>query len=126
MTLRAVLSAAMKAQSLTLGLVFGLLGCSQYAVLGITASHVTMVQVTPAADTLTSIGETRQLIALAKDQNGLVLNGVKIFWSSSNAGVVSVDPSGMATARSNGKATITASVGVTTGVAVLTVAEGPH
>jgi hypothetical protein len=116
----------MNARWLGLGLALSLLGCSQDAILGITASYVTVVQVTPAADTLTTIGETRQLVALAKDQSGLVLNGVKIFWSSSNAGVVSVDASGMATARANGRATITASVGVTTGTAVLTVAEREH
>jgi len=98
-----------------------LLACGVGTLLGVSHPTVTKVQVTPAADTLTAIGATRQFVALAIDQYGRVVNGIAISWNSSNAAVASVDASGKATARANGQATIGASVGVATGLAVLTV-----
>ena len=78
-------------------------------------STVASIVVTPAADTLTALGQTSQLAAVAKDASGTTLSGVTIVWHSSAPGTVSVDSaSGRATAVANGNATITASAGATT------------
>ena len=98
-----------------------LLGCG--SLLGVSHATVTTVRVTPAGDTLTTIGATRQFMAVATDQYGHVVNGVNVSWNSSNAAVATVSATGMATARANGQATIGASVGVITGLAVLTVKQ---
>ena len=83
---------------------------------------VASVVVTPAADTLTALGQTRTLQAVAKDANGTPIPGKTFAWASAQPGVASVDPgSGLARAVANGQATITATVDGVTGQATLIV-----
>ena len=70
-----------------------------------TASNVS---ITPNRDTLTAIGATRQLTAVAKDANGNALSGRTFTWTSLQPTVASVSDMGLVTAVGNGTATITA------------------
>lgn len=86
------------------------------------APVVASVVVTPGADTLTALGQTRQLTALAKDASGAVISGKTFAWTSTAPTTVSIDAaSGLATALGNGQATLTASVEGKSGQAVLLV-----
>src|SRR4029078_4322094 len=78
------------------------------------------IVVTPATDTLSAFGETVQLSAVAQDNIGNVIPGVAFAWSSSAGGVISISSSGVATAVTNGSATITAEVSGVTGSTSLT------
>lgn len=110
-TLRAVLSVGLL--SFTLGLV----ACGGEDPTGPPAGgngggeeQVATVEVTPGADTLTALGDTRELQAVARDTEGEVVTGVDFTWSSTDDSVVTVDDSGVVTAQTNGTAEITASV----------------
>ena len=82
------------------------------------------VQVTPGFDTLTALGQTHQLAAVAKDASGTPISGKTFTWASSAPSVVSVDAAtGLATAVANGDAKITATVGDKSGQAALTVEQ---
>jgi hypothetical protein len=72
-------------------------------------TEVATVVVTPANQTLHSLGETTALTALAKDARDYDLDGRAITWTSSATNVVSVE-SGTATAVNNGEAVITATI----------------
>jgi uncharacterized protein YjdB len=61
------------------------------------------------------IGTTRQLIAGPVNEDGRYVGGQTVTWSSSNSAVVEVSPAGLATARSSGNVTITASAGGASG-----------
>lgn len=85
---------------------------------------VARVDVLPGADTMTALAQTRTFTAVAKDAQGNVISGKSFSWSSSAAGVASVDPAtGVVTAVANGDATIRAGVEGVTGQATLTVAQ---
>lgn len=88
-----------------------------------TTPVATSVTVSAASLTLTSIGQTQQLTAIVRDQNGQTMASVTVTWSSSNLGVVSVDNSGFVTAVANGTATITAAAGSAIGTASASVAQ---
>jgi hypothetical protein len=79
--------------------------------------------VTPAADTLGSLGETVQLNATAQDANGDSVSGQTFTWTSSNEGVTTVSSTGLVTAVGNGAATITAAAQGIPGTAMLTVMQ---
>ena len=81
------------------------------------------IVVTPATAELTALGETVQLSAEVRDQNGQVMDGVTVTWASSAAGVAKVDAAGLVTAAANGTATITATAGTVSGTAGITVAH---
>jgi hypothetical protein len=71
------------------------------------------VTLSPAAPTLTAIGQTVQLTAEARRADNTVINGapwpgVKYTWVSGDETVVTVDTTGLVTAVGNGTATITA------------------
>jgi uncharacterized protein YjdB len=66
------------------------------------------VVVSPASATLNLVGQTTQLTAQLFAAGRVPVFGVGVTWSSSNAGVVSVDANGQVTALSAGEATITA------------------
>lgn len=66
------------------------------------------VDVTPADDTLTAVGETRQLDAASVDANGHPVQEVTYAWASSSEAVATVDGSGLATAEGEGATQITA------------------
>ena len=87
--------------------------------------RATTVTVTPATAELTALGETVRFSAEVRDQNGRVLAGVSVAWSSADASVATIDASGLATAVGNGTATITAATGSIQGTARVTV-DAPH
>ena len=83
----------------------------------------TTVAVTPATTQLTALGATVQLTAEVRDQNGQVMAGAAVSWSSSNAAVATVDAQGLVTAAGNGTATITATAGSASGTATVAVRQ---
>lgn len=79
----------------------------------------TSIAASPDPITLVSIGQTQQITASVKDQNGNTMSGQTITYSSNASGVASVSNSGLVTAVSSGNATITlAAAGLTEQVAV--------
>lgn len=68
------------------------------------------ITVSPTSATLWRAGATLQLTATVLDQNGEAMAGAAMSWSSGNASVASVSPSGMVTAVTEGSAEITAEV----------------
>jgi uncharacterized protein YjdB len=85
---------------------------------------IVSIVVTPPAATITGIGGTQQFTATALDAQGDVVPGVTFQWSSSNAGIASVNGAGLATAIAAGGTTITATAHGVSGHAALTVALG--
>ena len=83
----------------------------------------TTVAVTPANAELTALGETMRFSAEVRDQNGQVMAGAAVTWSSSDDSVATVDASGLATAMGNGTATITAAAGSASGSAIAVVMQ---
>ena len=81
------------------------------------------MNVTPATAQLTALGATVQLSANVRDQNGNVMTGVTVTWSTSAAAVATVNASGLVTAAGNGTTTITAMAGSSQGTAQVTVAQ---
>lgn len=79
------------------------------------------VEVSPSADTVEVLGATRQFTATARDQNGVVIPGVKFVWTSSDTAVASVDATGLTRTRSEGLTTIVAAVSSVQGSASLLV-----
>ena len=82
------------------------------------------VSVSPASATLSALGETVQLAAEVRDQNGRPMAGATVSWASSADSVVTVSPAGLARAAGNGAATVTASAGASaSGTAAVTVMQ---
>ncbi|MBI4501572.1 MAG: Ig-like domain-containing protein [Gemmatimonadetes bacterium] len=61
-----------------------------------------VVSIVPVADTLVSIGETRQPAVDIRNGRGASLSRGSVSWSSDNTAVATVDLSGTVTARGNG------------------------
>lgn len=80
------------------------------------------VGVTPAHDTLESLGDTVRLAASITDQRGTALIGASLTWSSENPAVATVDSSGVAVAQAPGSTYIVAHVGEKSGRSRLVVA----
>ena len=83
----------------------------------------TTLTVSPAMAELIALGATVQLTAEVHDQNGQVMAGATVTWSSSDASVATVGASGLVTAAGEGMATITANAGPASGSAVVTVKQ---
>lgn len=90
---------------------------------GPSVPEVATIQVTPATGTLTAIEDTLQLQAAAYDPDGNQIPGTAFSWASSPPDVVSVDATGLATARGGGVATVTASAGDASGAAEIHVVQ---
>ena len=88
-------------------------------------SRPTTVVVSPATVELAASGETVQLTAEVRDQNGGLMVGVAVRWSTSDPSVASVNASGLVTGVGEGVATITARAGSGEGTAEVRVA-GPE
>ena len=88
-------------------------------------SRATTLTVTPATAEQAALGATVQLTAEVRDQNGTVMSGATVSWSSSAPAVATADGSGLVTATGNGTATITATAGSASGTAAVTVAQVP-
>lgn len=90
------------------------------------APVVTSVEVSPLTGPL-FITDTLQLTATVKDQNGAVMTGKTVTWSSSNATLATVSSSGLVIGVGAGAVTISALVDARTGTAQLTVSDpGPR
>lgn len=87
---------------------------------GNTPAPVASVTVDPEAATLNA-GDTRTLTARAFAANGSPLMGRSVAWSSNDTSVISVSASGIATARKDGEATVTALIEGKAGRSTLTV-----
>lgn len=83
----------------------------------------TRIVITPPSATLNSIGQTIQLSARVLDQNGAVISGAPVTWTSSDAGVATVSNQGLVTAVQNGSAVITARSGSVAGTVSVAVAQ---
>lgn len=83
---------------------------------GPTEPSVGQVEVTVGAAQI-AVGQTTQATATVRDGDGNVLSGRPVTWSSSPAGLVTVDADGVVTAVATGMATITAESGGRTGSA---------
>ena len=83
----------------------------------------TTVTVTPATHPLTALDATVQLTAEVRDQNGQVMAGAGVTWTSSATSIATVGGSGLVTAAGNGTATITATAGSVSGSATVTVSQ---
>ena len=84
---------------------------------------LTSIAVAPGAPTLTSLRQTQQLTATARDQKGNPMSGKMFRWTSSNPAVVTVSPTGLVTAVADGHATVSAAAENVTGTANVTVAR---
>ncbi len=84
--------------------------------------HVAAIDVSPALDTLTAVGETRQFSAVPRDSSGAAMTGQTVAWSSTDPGVATVTASGMASAVGDGTTTISATASGVTGQATVVVA----
>jgi hypothetical protein len=82
------------------------------------------VTVTPASTSI-QVGQTTQLAAVAKDSDGVVLNGRPVSWSSSNGLMATVTSAGLVTGHTGGSATITATSEGQNGTAAITVTVPP-
>lgn len=80
---------------------------------------------TPAKSTI-MLGETVQLSATGKDQNGNAFQVPSFTWTSSNTAVATVDANGLVTAAGGGQAIISAASGTVKGDFALTVQGALH
>ena len=95
---------------------------------GVTIAQLaTGVRVTPAVDTLRAVGDTLRLSAVALDRNGNEVEDTDYIWSAPHPSVVTVDDSGLVTARGPGTGEIrvkaTRAGANYIGVATITVVE---
>ncbi|MHB1297851.1 MAG: Ig-like domain-containing protein [Gemmatimonadaceae bacterium] len=81
---------------------------------------VASVTVNPASASI-RVGETPLFSATVRDASGSVLTGRSISWSSTNAAVATISPTGVVTGIAVGTTTIRATSGGVTGSATLTV-----
>jgi hypothetical protein len=81
---------------------------------------VTMVTVSPAA-TSVPVGANSALQATVKDQDGNVMIGQTVTWSTNNPAAATVNSSGVVTGVAAGSASITATCSGVTGTAAITV-----
>src|SRR6185503_17791650 len=85
---------------------------------------VTTVSVSPASASI-GVGATSALQATVKDQNGNVMSGQTVTWSTSNAGVATVNSNGVVSGIAAGSATSTANASGVSGTSAITVTAAP-
>src|SRR2546428_5560242 len=99
-------------------------GTSDSGVVTVAQVPVATVAVTPAATSAT-VGQMVQLTATPQDSTGAPLAGRVVTWSTSNAGVATVNGSGLVTGVVAGPATITATSEGKSVASAITVASVP-
>ena len=85
---------------------------------------IASVSITASSQTISALGATTQLTAVARDGKGRELGGQTFTWTSSNSSVASVS-GGLVTAMGNGVASISAEAGGITGKTDITVQQVP-
>ena len=98
-------------------------GASANAAVTVSAGTVSAVSVSPGSASLVA-GATQQLVANLTDNTGSAVAGQTVTWTSSDASIVSVSSTGLATAAHTGSATVTATAGGVSGQSTVTVAAG--
>lgn len=83
----------------------------------------TTISVSSSSVSLTSIGQSAQLDATVRDQNGGAMPGESVTWSSGNTGVATVSASGLVTAVGNGSTQLSATSGTLNTSATVTVEQ---
>ena len=83
----------------------------------------TTLIVAPSPVTLHALSDTTRFTVTVRDQNGQVMAGALVAYSSSDRAVATVDGSGLVTAVGNGVATVTATSGTASGVATVIVEQ---
>ena len=81
------------------------------------------VTVTPSAVDMTSLSATEQLAAQVLDQNGDVMPGVDVSWSSGDPAIATVSATGLVKSAGNGTATVTATAEEASGTASVKVMQ---
>ncbi|MDE2806552.1 MAG: Ig-like domain-containing protein [Gemmatimonadota bacterium] len=81
------------------------------------------ISVWPPAVELSSLGESFQMTATVRDQDGQEIAGAPLNWSSNDNSVATIDASGLVTSIQNGSAIVTAASGSASGTASITVAQ---
>lgn len=88
-------------------------------------ARIASITVTPASQTLSSVGGTIQFSAVAKDSEGTLIPNIPFTWTSSNTQVASINGNGELTVTGVGLTDITASAGtVTSSPSTLTIPGG--
>ena len=85
------------------------------------APVATTVTVSPAAASLTALGDTARLTVEVRDQNGSPMADASVTWASSDAAVAMVDDGGLVRGVGEGGTTITAAAGDARGTARIAV-----
>lgn len=98
-------------------------GASGRARLTVEAGVPSAVAVTPGTVSLAAVGDTVRLSAEVRDKAGRPLPGSAVSWTSSDMSVATVDGSGLVTAAGDGTASVTATSGSASGIAIVTVAQ---
>ena len=98
--------------------------CSDSTDAPVTPRPVAVVAVSPATASVI-VGQTVELSAVAKDEDGGVIAGRTVQWTSSNASIATVSTSGVVTAVAEGVATVRATVDGKTGEAQIAVSPTP-
>lgn len=94
------------------------------------ATGATIAQIVVGAVTVSptavsgSVGQTGQFSAAVTDPSGAPITGQKVSWASSSNSVVTIDSTGLATAKSAGSATVSATCLGKSGSAQVTVSGG--
>jgi len=83
----------------------------------------TSITLSATSLSFSSLGETSQLTATVKDQNGATMASATVTWATSDAAVATVSSTGLVTSVADGTATITATSGALTGTAAVTIAQ---
>ena len=83
----------------------------------------TTVTVSPSPVSLNALGDTIRIASTVLDQNGQVMAGAPVAYSSSDQAVATVDGLGLVTSVGNGTAQMTATAGGASGTATVTVAQ---
>ena len=83
------------------------------------------IEVSPAAPSLASLGETVQLSVIVRDQYGAAMPEIPVTWSSAAAAVAVVDGAGLVTAVDNGTAVVWAAAAGLVASAAVTVRQEP-
>jgi uncharacterized protein YjdB len=97
----------------------GKIGTSSITVTAV-SPVVTTVTVAPTSASIVA-GATTTLVATVKDQNGNVMTGQTVTWTTNNAAAATVNSSGVVTGVAAGSATITATNSGKTGTSSITV-----